>query len=457
MEPLNVLVVVDVQNCFMFSSDDKANFLNLADKNDSQAIANEIADLTTKNDIVVFTRDYHPINHISFENDEGRESNPPNTWPRHCRNQFRKCKTRLGAQPTEDTSSIPVYTRDDKIVQGINNTLSTKGLPTISSIKGTDLSYLFYNTSIATIVSELTTKNKRGLYKIGLGVKDASGKKLSSTERDEDKVIGVDPATRITVDDIAWENVVPFEDKGTKFVTLTKGEDCSRESYSAFNYHIEYDISNPANPSFTNFESINKDNSTGLWEWILNQNNGASRKIIITVCGLVGNVCVMHTVLQGMTMWEQLYKNDGSRLTTGVTVEFVLSLKGTRFTPVLPPAIVNPVTPDQLTHKEGEIFPQSMSYVDWMTAQLPKFKDNNEMKPYSFPDFSIAFPDGRPPLSSGELLQMNNTVPAAGGKRTRRMRMRRTRKQHKKQCKCTSCACNKRKSRRRARRSHRRR
>ena len=57
MEPLNVLVVVDVQNCFMFSSDDKANFLNLADNKDSHAIAKEIAQLTTKNDIVVFTRD----------------------------------------------------------------------------------------------------------------------------------------------------------------------------------------------------------------------------------------------------------------------------------------------------------------------------------------------------------------------------------------------------------------
>ena len=455
MEPLNVLVVVDVQNCFMFSSDEKnKNFLNLADKNDSQAIANEIAELTTGKDIVVFTRDYHPMNHISFEKDEGRKIvlGDPRVWPRHCRNQFRKCKSRNDAKETiEPDKTAPTYDKNDDLIATINLKLRQNALNPITTIKGTDLSYFFYFTSLASVVNTLTSENKNGVHKIGLAINNDGN--ASATEIDNEQVVEVDPTKRITVGDIAWKNVNPFiGPRGTKFVTLTKGEDCSRESYSAFNYHIDYDITNPADPKFTDFESIQEKNSTGLWEWILKQNNGASRKIIITVCGLVGNVCVMHTVLQGITMWEQLYKNDNP----GVTVEFVLSLKGTRFTSVLPPAIVNPNASHQLTRKEGSIFPQSMSYIDWMSSQLPKFKDN-EMKPYPFPDFSIAFPDGQT-ASSAKLLEMNKPAQAAkGGKRTRRMRMRKTRKQHKKQCKCTSCACNKRKSRRRTKRSYRRR
>ena len=162
--PLNVLVVVDVQNCFMFSSDEKnKNFLNLADKNDSQAIANEIADLADGKNIVVFTRDYHPINHISFEKDEGRGFAPPNTWPRHCRDKTTICSDRNQneiVEPPQDKDSVPSNEGPT-----LNNILKTNNINAKSEqtsafsqvlgqqITGTDLSYFFYDTSLRDIIA----------------------------------------------------------------------------------------------------------------------------------------------------------------------------------------------------------------------------------------------------------------------------------------------------------------
>jgi hypothetical protein len=76
-----------------------------------------------------------------------------------------------------------------------------------------------------------------------------------------------------------------------------------------------------------------KENSTGLWEWIL-KNKGNAKTINVTVCGLVGNVCVVFTVLQGIAMWEAVYKTENP----GITVNFEYSLMGTRFTKGLIPA-----------------------------------------------------------------------------------------------------------------------
>jgi nicotinamidase-related amidase len=468
MDPLNVLVVVDVQNCFMYNSDDNATFLNMGslnldgtntkDNTASKEIANEIAELTTKNDIVVFTRDYHPINHISFEGDEGRDPNPPQTWPRHCRNKNRVCsdRTKKGEVAQPMNVSIPgAINGETKLIDALKANFDSDTLNKMFSdendltwldknmtITGTDLSYFFYNTSIRNIISRLTQSNKLGDFKIG----------LASTLDETAQSQPVDSSKIVTLDDIAWENVLPMEYNNTKFVTLTKGEDCSRESYSAFNYHIEYDISTPNAPvRKENVVSIDTKNSTGLWEWILKENGGIQREIIVTVCGLVGNVCVMHTILEGKAMWDNLYQEKNP----GITVKFILSINGTRFLENIAPGVSKPQTADQLVKVNEEKL--GRSYINLLNMNIPRCKNG----PCKFPEFMIQFPDGSETSSAG-LLVMNAQrepaeAPAKGGKRTRRMRMRRTRKQHKKQCKCSSCACNKRKSRRRARRSYRRR
>jgi hypothetical protein len=117
---------------------------------------------------------------------------------------------------------------------------------------------------------------------------------------------------------------------------MRKGERCDKEAYSAFNYHITYDPSRPKSPQKSEIPPNSAANSTGLWEWILKTaNEERQTQITVTVCGLVGNVCVMHSLLQGIALWNNVY----SKIYPHVTVKFVYSLKGTRF--AAPPFIKN--------------------------------------------------------------------------------------------------------------------
>ena len=352
MSTKNILIVVDVQNCFMkniFGSDANENFLNQTDENNCIEMVQQISELTKVNDLVVLTRDLHPLNHISFgEGSEGRLINPPITWPIHCRNPTQKCTSRtnnteepnrpkfekkfsdlidpIPKVPVTDLNILPQGDADsnlhrykEKLTEFITkNSLSSK------PIIGNELSYFFYGTEIGQDILNLNNSNKYGVNKIGMN---------RSQFENQDNTF--DPNYKLkdtnTIADIRFADVKP----NGKFITLTKGERCDQESYSAFNYHIDYKIDKPSNPEINyEFNSVDEKQSTGLWEWIL-LNKGDATNINITVCGLVGNVCVMHTVLQGKAMWDTLYKNKYPDIT--ITVDFCFSLIGTLFLETLPP------------------------------------------------------------------------------------------------------------------------
>jgi nicotinamidase-related amidase len=336
---MKVLIVVDVQNCFMYNNEDKSQpKLNLNEKNQSKEIAAEIADLTDANDLVVFTRDFHPINHISFAGDEGRAFKPPVTWPHHCRNEKRIClnRTKNETKPILPSSvKKPINSLTDfKINELMPDDKKTKIMGEV--INGTELSYFFYETRIGEIAYDLNVQNREGYYKIGLGY-SSNGLKIAQSENVNTPATQVDSKNDTNQIEQMNYNVVPYRGK---YVTLTKGERCNQEAYSAFNYHIEYIANDPANPGINaNFDPLQRKNSTGLWEWILLQaTNRQEKEIEITVCGLVGNVCVMHTLLQGRGLWEKVYKANYS----DTKVKFIFSVKGTRFTDTLPPNLVKP-------------------------------------------------------------------------------------------------------------------
>ena len=333
-----ILIVVDVQNCFMknmFGGND----LNQGNEDDCIQMAKEISKLTEKNDIVVFTRDLHPLNHISFgEGSEGRDTKPTNTWPIHCRNKLQKCRLRDGR--TNDNISEPVYEKKfsdltmnytDKIFEEkIRNYIKTKKIYKDrvledTFIKGNLLSYYFYGTDINEVIYELNKNALSGFNKISMkrSMLEVTVPNQASEINDTD-----------TISDIEWK-AEPFEKNSKKYITLSKGERCNKESYSAFNYHIDYNITNPSEPTRKDdFISIHKDNSTGLWEWLIDiAKNENISQLNITVCGLVGNVCVMHTVLEGKAMWEALYKKENPT----INVDFCFSLVGTLFLGFLPP------------------------------------------------------------------------------------------------------------------------
>lgn len=371
MSDFNVVVVVDVQNCFMYANKEQnANFLNLGNINDSKDVAREISELVKKktenkeNSAVVFTRDYHPINHISFENDEGRNMNksaPGTIWPRHCRNSTVKCAKRPTTEDIKDiepeksmpsatkktlgeiakSNNVNIKTVSDKLGLNENDVLN---IP----IKGTELSYYFYETNLANVVKKLNDGNKNGSHKIGL--KSTKYETLGDKE-----TIAEQNAENEIINSPAYDNVASFP--FTKFIALTKGERCNEESYSAFNYHIKYDVTKPSTPT-SGLNNLIEANSTGLWEWILANRNGATT-INVTVCGLVGNVCVIFSVLQGMAMWEAVYAKENPN----ITVNFEYSLMGNRFTTALPPNKVKP-------------------YTDWKEDNEQNNEQNNAAKPF---------------------------------------------------------------------------
>ncbi len=67
--------------------------------------------------------------------------------------------------------------------------------------------------------------------------------------------------------------------------------------------------------------------STGLWEYLIKYiQNNKKTEVTITVCGLVGNISVMYTVMYGSAMLNS-YESE----LRGVTVKFIYQLFGTLF------------------------------------------------------------------------------------------------------------------------------
>ena len=101
---MNVLVIIDVQNCFMFHQDkalDDKTGLN-AGEEASKKIVEELETLVADKTHIVFSRDFHPVNHISLAGYEDREVDYKSIWPKHCRNKNRQCAARIGDNKGED-------------------------------------------------------------------------------------------------------------------------------------------------------------------------------------------------------------------------------------------------------------------------------------------------------------------------------------------------------------------
>lgn len=440
---LKVLIAVDVQNCFMNNVFNSGNALNLSISEQSVEMAKEIASMTENKDLVVFTRDFHPLNHISLE-DEGREANYNSIWPHHCRNPNLKCINRIQNDPSEPNTPSSLKTLNDIIEQDDIDEKLKEGLNSIDFItdksteyiRGNELSYFFYPTSIGEIVYNLNINGREGKYKIG-----SEASKLESKSEN---------VTEIKNEDFKIVDINTVEAYNNKYITLTKGEQCNKESYSAFNYHIKYDAIDPKNPKKDEkFDSIKKENSTGLWEWILN-NKRDKKKIVITVCGLVGNVCVMHTVLEGLSMWENIYKNENIDIDS---VEFQLSLKGTRFTPALPPYQIKSFEKnilEELDSGKMDFSNKSNSYRTWFNFNVPKNPENEEKYSPFKESIDAFFPKGTNSSLTfldydGEKHNFEEPEKTGGRKRTRKnkrncsMNMR-----HKSSCKCRMCGGKKR-------------
>ena len=450
-----VLLPIDVGNCFLFANEqEKASFLNAGsgveggNSNMSKEIVSEINGLVEKlqPDCAIFTRDLHPINHISFAGEEGRAMDPiKGIWPIHCRNPTRGCKSRVGDIDDKDYSTKhempkqPITIGDFMDKDGYNlniqviatNLAISQDEVKALTIPGTELSYYFYETPLGKTIHSLNEANRVGNSKIG----------LTSTKEESGAINVVDDEDGKTLSDIAWSDAVPIKhitasSKSVDVLTLTKGERCTDESYSAFNYHITYETTDPANPVMRELP-IDEQNSTGLWEWIL-ANVGKKNKIEITVCGLLGNVCVFHTILQGIAMWNKVYAASRS----DIDVSFVFSLMGTRFTDRAPPNTNKPY--DGLINIDMTSKQDIIRWMNMLNTKNNGFQQDietdlpvNKITEFSFLSYSGNKMNGTLPFYKENVVA---TVDGGNKQKTRRRRPKTVRrKRHIKSCKCGIC------------------
>jgi len=391
IEPYKVLVVVDVQNCFMTEgSFEKHNKFDAPKMVDAITQVKEIENLIDKSDHIVFSKDFHPENHLSLGYQEedayvnARNVDDISVFPVHCRNKKHRCKRyetneEYKNRSTEDrlrgiltqkvnsegkykfshntgndncVNSVPIVTHIDKLIAEMgtenNNKTITEYLNIIKkkvtdnndtklTICGPHISYLFAGTKYYEEYKALTGDNHSD-YTTGLDVDDttysehaiAGTNVITETNGKNDKLPNII---------LASKNYVKSDAQNCKkFSLLTKGELCEYESYSAFNYHkkLEYAQLDQKDYNDKRYKgaldkviskdlSNSLDYSTGLAEHINSITDIGNRPVQITVCGLVGNICVANTVHFGCAM---KYKYPGSNL---AKASFVYSNKGTRW------------------------------------------------------------------------------------------------------------------------------
>jgi hypothetical protein len=108
--------------------DKGGTFLN-AGEQASKDIVDELNILVKDKTHVVFSRDFHPINHISLEGYESRNIDPAKgIWPKHCRNKTLKCKSRIegNALETPEPAIDPVIA--NRVVNTTTGQIAEEGI-----------------------------------------------------------------------------------------------------------------------------------------------------------------------------------------------------------------------------------------------------------------------------------------------------------------------------------------
>jgi nicotinamidase-related amidase len=404
----DVLVVVDFQNGFI-KGGSFGGHGNLKDLKFSVKQAKDIEKLIDANKTIIFTRDFHPINHLSIAVNGKVRANYSATWPSHCLNTKSICPrnknalTNKGVNNGENYGINPGSLANRKFItiseylakpeyqnalKNISNLKANKFANDLKSyleqpIIGTNISFLMYMTKYASEVLSLSSHNAP----IGIPTETikSGGPNFALINK----------------------NAFILNSAGKKFAQLIKGQLCRYESYSAFNYHwhIKLDrtlaegkaakgpIWKNANKTIPNVNKNGKQKvnnglatykseyitkkyadsgelnqlSTGLFEFILST---GKNKINITVCGLVGEVCVINSVVEGLMMWRKYYQtlSDYARK----KVIFNYSLKGTLFTGL------------GINHFEASLQPTNMN--DFYNNMMDYLNDSNFVEPSFKPD-----------------------------------------------------------------------
>ena len=176
--------------------------------------------------------------------------------------------------------------------------------------------------------------------------------------------------------------------------------------------------------------------STGLFEFIIAyvKSNSKYTTINFNICGLVGDVCVMHTAIQGSLLWQKIYNT----MLPGVTCNFNVELAASAFLGLEPTQAGYYA---ELQDKEGAL----EGYKAFYEAQTKPYDDDTVI-PKVIPKYNFVLngapvENGAPAKNDVAEVAAVAEVEKNGGKRTRRNRKHSTHKKHTSKCSCRLCLC----------------
>lgn len=301
MKNFNVLVIVDMQNCFIQGG-------SLGDTNPEQIKTcidqvKEIESIAISNsyDLIVFSKDLHPEYHSSLHTNLDLIHG---VFPPHCRDKDSTCDV--------------VYLDDVNYIKQRNTDFKKIGElceEHIKRLEGSEKSYIDFIKQIQSKGNMILDLDVIGpnLSYLFFGTEYLCSKILCLSNTNELSTIGIDKnkineynKLEPNINYINWNKVRP----SNNCIILNKGQFCRYESYSAFNYHVKIETKSNV-PSSNELIKLpaSKQYSTGLFEFILSH-SGESKNINISVCGLVTNICIINSVQQGLAMWNIIYKSE---------------------------------------------------------------------------------------------------------------------------------------------------
>ena len=290
-----VLVVVDLQNCFIQGG--SLGSINITDLKKYIELVKEVDKKISQNnyDLVVFSKDSHPLNHSSLSDNQ----NPPyGVYTYHCRNSKNNCKkdknTYISSKAKDAIRDVLCAGKTDSVKEqfydvkekydhtdyNFYNPKYKEGFTRLINDADSEIRHViddqYYNidtTKIKTLknlidgyIADTELDDKSRMYLEGINSKyfelkvqgldlnylfyntttlkdiiydlnNNSNSEIGITDEQHIKKIPDYNDRKYNVDNIKY--ITSNNTKDTKFITIAKGQYCDYESYSAFNYHIK--------------------------------------------------------------------------------------------------------------------------------------------------------------------------------------------------------------------------
>jgi nicotinamidase-related amidase len=268
-----VLIVVDLQNCFLehFGTLGWQPFKSKKNREDIiRRYKEKIKKLINSNayDIIVFTKDSHPFGHASFNTELGM-------YAPHCVDEKKICKD---------------YKKNEESYK--KNEESYKK-DTIEKFKGKN------------IIDELETSVR---YDIKLYINDINLKNEKVPITTNNIMYHIPSQNDNPISVLTKDKLNELKNNKNKLIVrLNKGELCKNDAYSGFLYHTYYDKIGNEKDILEEIDHTYSDYSTGLYE-LLNTYYKNLDKLTIDVCGLVTNICVVNTCIGALKIFRENHK-----------------------------------------------------------------------------------------------------------------------------------------------------